>query len=48
MKITLDNVWILVAGIQIAPNAFHCFDRLGVGDRARSEAVYVDRLRLMD
>ncbi|MFZ2106351.1 MAG: FAD-dependent monooxygenase [Roseiarcus sp.] len=35
-------------GIQIAPNAFHCFDRLGVGDRARSEAVYVDRLRLMD
>jgi 3-hydroxybenzoate 6-monooxygenase len=36
------------AGIQIAPNAFHCFDRLGVGDRARSEAVYVDRLRLMD
>ena len=36
------------AVIQIAPNAFHCFDRLGVGDRARSEAVYVDRLRLMD
>lgn len=36
------------AGIQIAPNAFHCFDRLGVGDRARSEAVYVDQLRLMD
>jgi len=36
------------AGIQIAPNAFHCFDRLGVGDRARSEAVYIDRLRLMD
>lgn len=36
------------AGIQIAPNAFHCFDRLGVGDRARSEAVYIDNLRLMD
>ena len=36
------------AGIQIAPNAFHCFDRLGVGDRARSQAVYVDSLRLMD
>jgi salicylate hydroxylase len=36
------------AGIQIAPNAFHCFDRLGVGDRARSQAVYIDRLRLMD
>lgn len=36
------------AGIQIAPNAFHCFDRLGVGNRARSQAVYVDKLRLMD
>jgi 3-hydroxybenzoate 6-monooxygenase len=36
------------AGIQIAPNAFHCFDRLGLGDRARSQAIYVDRLRLMD
>ena len=36
------------AGIQIAPNAFHCFDRLGIGDQARSEAVFVDRLRLMD
>lgn len=36
------------AGIQIAPNAFHCFDALGIGDRARAEAVYVDRLRLMD
>ena len=36
------------AGIQLAPNAFQCFDRLGVGDRARSEAVYIDRLRLMD
>ena len=36
------------AGIQIAPNAFHCFDALGVGDRARAEAVFIDRLRLMD
>lgn len=36
------------AGIQIAPNAFHCFDRLGLGDRARSQAVYIDALRLMD
>ena len=36
------------AGIQIGPNAFHCFDALGVGDPARSVAVYIDRLRLMD
>lgn len=36
------------AGIQIAPNAFHCFDRLGIGDQARSQAVFVDRIRLMD
>ncbi len=36
------------AGIQLGPNAFHCFDYLGVGDRARAEAVYIDRLRLMD
>ncbi|WP_425073584.1 3-hydroxybenzoate 6-monooxygenase [Sagittula sp. S175] len=36
------------AGIQIGPNAFHCFDYLGVGDEARSVAVYIDALRLMD
>ncbi|MBS0520223.1 MAG: 3-hydroxybenzoate 6-monooxygenase [Proteobacteria bacterium] len=36
------------AGIQLGPNAFHCFDRLGVGGAARSMAVYIDRLRLMD
>ncbi|MEM9357554.1 MAG: 3-hydroxybenzoate 6-monooxygenase [Pseudomonadota bacterium] len=36
------------AGIQIAPNAFHCFDRLGIGEQARRGAVYVDKLRLMD
>lgn len=36
------------AGIQIGPNAFHCFDYLGVGDEARSVAVYIDHLRLMD
>ena len=36
------------AGIQIAPNAFHCFDYLGVGDQARAKAVYIDKLRLMD
>ena len=36
------------AGIQLGPNAFHAFDYLGVGDAARSLAVYVDKLRLMD
>ena len=36
------------AGIQLGPNAFHSFDRLGVGDAARRMAVYIDRLRLMD
>ncbi|TNE68365.1 MAG: 3-hydroxybenzoate 6-monooxygenase [Rhodobacteraceae bacterium] len=36
------------AGIQIGPNAFHCFDYLGIGDEAREKAVYIDKLRLMD
>src|SRR6476659_11326891 len=36
------------AGVQLAPNAFSAFDALGVGERARSRAVYTDRLVLMD
>src|SRR4051812_20328101 len=36
------------AGIQLAPNAFHAFDYLGVGEAARGMAVYIDQLRLMD
>lgn len=36
------------AGIQLGPNAFHAFDYLGVGEAARSMAVFVDHLRLMD
>jgi 3-hydroxybenzoate 6-monooxygenase len=36
------------AGIQLGPNAFHAFDYLGVGEAARSIAVYIDALRLMD
>jgi salicylate hydroxylase len=36
------------AGIQLGPNAFHCFDALGVGEAARRTAVYIDQLRLMD
>ncbi|MEA2814771.1 MAG: 3-hydroxybenzoate 6-monooxygenase [Rhodospirillaceae bacterium] len=36
------------AGIQLGPNAFAAFDALGVGERARSKAVHVDRLVMMD
>lgn len=36
------------AGIQLGPNAFHAFDYLGVGEAARTMAVYIDSLRLMD
>jgi salicylate hydroxylase len=38
----------LGAGIQLAPNAFHALDLLGVGDRVRDRAVYIDELRFMD
>lgn len=36
------------AGIQLGPNAFHAFDALGVGDRARSRAVYTDYMVMHD
>src|SRR5262245_57143096 len=36
------------AGIQLGPNAFSAFDALGVGERARSRAVFTERLVLMD
>ncbi len=36
------------AGIQLAPNAFHALDRLGVGQLVRRRAVFIDELRLMD
>ncbi|MCX2953924.1 3-hydroxybenzoate 6-monooxygenase [Lentzea sp. NEAU-D7] len=38
----------LGAGIQLAPNAFHALDLLGVGADVRATAVYIDELRLMD
>jgi 3-hydroxybenzoate 6-monooxygenase len=38
----------LGAGIQLAPNAFHALDVLGVGERVRATAVYIDELRFMD
>lgn len=36
------------AGMQLAPNAFAALDALGVGENARSRAVYSDRLVMMD
>jgi len=36
------------AGIQLGPNAFHCFDALGIGEAARAMTVVIDQLRLMD
>ena len=36
------------AGIQLGPNAFSAFDALGIGERARSHAVYTDRILMMD
>lgn len=36
------------AGIQLGPNAFAAFDALGIGDRARADAVYIERLVMMD
>ena len=36
------------AGIQLGPNAFHAFDALGVGDKARSRAVYTDFMVMHD
>lgn len=38
----------LGAGIQLAPNAFHALDQLGVGEEVRASAVHVDSLRMMD
>ncbi|MEW6478474.1 MAG: 3-hydroxybenzoate 6-monooxygenase [Pseudomonadota bacterium] len=36
------------AGIQLGPNAFHAFDALGVGDKARGRAVYTDYMCMHD
>lgn len=43
-----DEFTELGAGIQLAPNAFHALDSLGVGGAVRERAVYVDELRFMD
>lgn len=36
------------AGIQLGPNAFSAFDALGVGEKARSRAVYTDEMVMHD
>ncbi len=36
------------AGIQLGPNAFHAFDALGIGDKARGRAVYTDYMVMHD
>src|SRR4030095_970124 len=36
------------AGVQLGPNAFSAFDALGIGDRARARAVYIERLEMLD
>jgi salicylate hydroxylase len=36
------------AGIQLGPNAFHAFDALGVGDKARGRAVYTESMVMHD
>jgi 2-polyprenyl-6-methoxyphenol hydroxylase-like FAD-dependent oxidoreductase len=36
------------AGIQLGPNAFHAFDALGVGDKARNRAIFTDYMVMHD
>src|SRR5262245_3314554 len=36
------------AGIQIAPNAWHALDALGVGGLVKKEAVFVERMLMFD
>lgn len=36
------------AGIQLGPNAFHAFDALGIGEKARARAVYTDEMVMHD
>ena len=36
------------AGIQLAPNAWHAIDALGVGELVKKQAVFIERLLMMD
>jgi 2-polyprenyl-6-methoxyphenol hydroxylase-like FAD-dependent oxidoreductase len=43
-----EQIGEIGAGIQLGPNAFHAFDALGVGDKARGRAVYTDHMVMHD
>ncbi|AKU11145.1 salicylate hydroxylase [Azoarcus sp. CIB] len=43
-----DQIGEIGAGIQLGPNAFHAFDALGVGEKARGRAVYTDEMVMHD
>lgn len=36
------------AGIQLGPNAFHAFDALGIGEKARNRSVFTDEMVMHD
>ena len=36
------------AGIQLGPNAFHAFDALGIGEKARARSVFTDEMVMHD
>ncbi len=36
------------AGVQLGPNAFAAFDALGIGEKARNRAVYIDEMVMHD
>ena len=38
----------LGAGIQLAPNAWHAIDALGVGEQTKRDAVFIERMLMMD
>ncbi|RJG02631.1 3-hydroxybenzoate 6-monooxygenase [Noviherbaspirillum sedimenti] len=43
-----DQIGEIGAGIQLGPNAFHAFDALGIGDKARSRSVFTDYMVMHD
>jgi 3-hydroxybenzoate 6-monooxygenase len=43
-----DEFGEIGAGIQLGPNAFHAMDYLGVGDKGRAQAIYIEALIMMD
>lgn len=43
-----EEIGEIGAGIQLGPNAFHAFDALGVGEKARSRSVFTDYMVMHD